>query len=167
LLAEQKLSEHTDTTTSCTSLETASSMYDEDEEGFPFGIGLPLPATHLNRQNSSSGGGGSRTSDRQNSARSLSSSKHVSSALMISTGTGEVKTARPGLSRASLRQSNGRQADARIDGLLQKLRDPSCRNLMSGSEPGPTDDDSPVNVTALRRPGMMGRFSKNLMRLDE
>ncbi|KAG7369319.1 hypothetical protein IV203_032062 [Nitzschia inconspicua] len=83
---------------------------------------------------------------------------------------------RPGLlTRSSTSSENGRPVDTtRIDGLLQKLRDPSSRNLLTGNKPADGTffvGQTPESHQKKGQPGMLSRFTRignsTCVRLDE
>jgi len=73
--------------------------------------------------------------------------------------------ARPGLIRPG-QIAGVRERDGRIEMLLQKLRDPSSRKLMSGlrgSEPDKNLDETDkqeATMSSLKKSSIMARFSK-------
>lgn len=90
----------------------------------------------------------------------------TSTTVAVSAVTGELATKtpsqrpRPGLARASGSGGSGRQADARIDGLLQKLRDPSSRNIFTQSKPVSAFADDGALEMPQKKGGMMARLSR-------
>ncbi|KAG7348606.1 hypothetical protein IV203_017311 [Nitzschia inconspicua] len=115
------------------------------------------------------------------------SSRTSTPGITVATLTGEVTknstniatSSRPRpslLTRSSPSSENGRPVDAtRIDGLLQKLRDPSSRNLLTGNKK-PADGtvfigQSPEIHHKKGQTGMLSRFSRignsTCVRLDE
>jgi hypothetical protein len=101
----------------------------------------------------------------------------TSTPVTVSAITGDVaintpSRRRPNLTRSSDSSGSGRHADARLDGLLQKLRDPSSRNVLSTSSKMQINafgEGSPVEIQKMG--GMISRFSKKSslagIRLDE
>ncbi|KAL3902504.1 MAG: hypothetical protein SGARI_005805, partial [Bacillariaceae sp.] len=136
---------------------------------------VPKKSSSLPRRQNSVSGRASRSSSRPSSARDLgTNSRHSAAPIMVSAGSGEIKKApkgtRPSLARSGGLQaperklSSERHADARIDGLLQKLRDPSSRKLDMGGDmqASTAQDETTTDASAFKRPSMMGRFSKKL-----
>jgi hypothetical protein len=179
-LLDDARSNHT-TTTATTALSSTTASRNDQEDISP-SVNNKTPHQPQTRRQLSLPVCGSRSSHHHQASVSNHSNKTSDGPVAVSAATGELSRTntpsrpQPGMTRSLGTPGGiGRQADPRIDGLLQKLRDPSSRNLlvseMRASTFGAHNVEGGHDLIMMKKPGMLGRFAMKSsiagVRLDE